>query len=705
MRGICMKKVISIILAALTLLSAVAISFSASAATGISDGGMRHIVCNDAQIATVSQVAFTECGFYIGTSPSSLTRIVEKESQPAHSSIWFPIRSWWKELSPSTTYYWKIYLISAVDGKEYQTPLQDFTTKAHDLGAWQTVTDATCANVGKQIQQCNYCHQIINRRDVASPEHNYQTVIITEPTCVTDGKKIDVCKNCSASKISAIPANGQHDEGIWTLDFEATLDHDGQMSRYCTRCNAVLETKAIVKHEHTVGEFVTVRRATCSEDGLQAKICSVCGVCTEINNIPAKGHSETLAEIISTAPTCTAAGEKIRYCTDCGLAIETVSVEALGHDDGVWLTEKDATCLEAGVKDCHCTRCGELIGSETVPAKGHSEELVKSAKVLPSCTTAGENNLLCKDCGALLGTETVAALGHDDGVWTVSIAPTCELAGEEICTCTRCGEKIGARKVDALGHDSGVWKVDFEATADHDGQMTRYCSRCGHAFESKSFSNHTHSLGYKATVIAPECEKDGMGGVFCASCGVQYDTYVIEALGHNYSDWHVNNDGTHAKSCSRCHDVQILNCDYDVTTTAPTCTEGGYTTHVCKDCGYTYVDEYVAPLGHDLTEWVDDDELTHSRHCQRQGCDYSEVGEHEWTRWKYDANGKLFHNGTKSRFCPICGLKQTAEAKHSSFFGKILHTIWIWFLNVIFKIGYIIGLNWLFPWINIYPEM
>lgn len=705
MRGICMKKVISIILAALTLLSAVAISFSASAATGISDGGMRHIVCNDAQIATVSQVAFTECGFYIGTSPSSLTRIVEKESQVAHSSIWFPIRSWWKELSPSTTYYWKIYLISAVDGKEYQTPLQDFTTKAHDLGAWQTVTDATCANVGKQIQQCNYCHQIINRRDVASPEHNYQTVIITEPTCVTDGKKIDVCKNCSASKISAIPANGQHDEGIWTLDFEATLDHDGQMSRYCTRCNAVLETKAIVKHEHTVGEFVTVRSATCSEDGLQAKICSVCGVCTEINNIPAKGHSETLAEIISTAPTCTAAGEKIRYCTDCGLAIETVSVEALGHDDGVWLTEKDATCLEAGVKDCHCTRCGELIGSETVPAKGHSEELVKSAKVLPSCTTAGENNLLCKDCGALLGTETVAALGHDDGVWTVSIAPTCELAGEEICTCTRCGEKIGARKVDALGHDSGVWKVDFEATADHDGQMTRYCSRCGHAFESKSFSNHTHSLGYKATVIAPECEKDGMGGVFCASCGVQYDTYVIEALGHNYSDWHVNNDGTHAKSCSRCHDVQILNCDYDVTTTAPTCTEGGYTTHVCKDCGYTYVDEYVAPLGHDLTEWVDDDELTHSRHCQRQGCDYSEVGEHEWTRWKYDANGKLFHNGTKSRFCPICGLKQTAEAKHSSFFGKILHTIWIWFLNVIFKIGYIIGLNWLFPWINIYPDM
>ena len=283
-----MKKVISIILAALTLLSAVAISFSASAANEIGTGNVEHIVCNNAQIATVSQVDFTECGFYIGTSASSLVKIQEKASMPAHSTVWFPVRSWWKELSPSTNYYWKIYIIS--EGKEYQTPLNSFTTKAHDLGAWQTVTDATCANVGKQIQQCNYCHQIINRRDVASPEHNYQTVIITEPTCVTDGKKIDVCKNCSASKISAIPANGQHDEGIWTLDFEATLDHDGQMSRYCTRCNAVLETKAIVKHEHTVGEFVTVRSATCSEDGLQAKICSVCGVCTEINNIPAKSQ-------------------------------------------------------------------------------------------------------------------------------------------------------------------------------------------------------------------------------------------------------------------------------------------------------------------------------------------------------------------------------------------------------------------------------
>ena len=215
-----MKKVISIILAALTLLSAVAISFSASAANEIGTGNVEHIVCNNAQIATVSQVDFTECGFYIGTSASSLVKIQEKASMPAHSTVWFPVRSWWKELSPSTNYYWKIYIIS--EGKEYQTPLNSFTTKAHDLGAWQTVTDATCANVGKQIQQCNYCHQIINRRDVASPEHNYQTVIITEPTCVTDGKKIDVCENCSASKISAIPANGQHDEGIWTLDFEAT---------------------------------------------------------------------------------------------------------------------------------------------------------------------------------------------------------------------------------------------------------------------------------------------------------------------------------------------------------------------------------------------------------------------------------------------------------------------------------------------------
>lgn len=429
-------------------------------------------------------------------------------------------------------------------------------------------------------------------------------------------------------------------------------------------------------------------------------------MCTEIESFSAKGHCEKPAEVTTIAPTCTEKGEKAFYCTDCGLVLYTEEVSALGHNDEIWTTDKAATCTENGEMLCYCSRCGELTGSETIPAKGHSNESIKIVTIPATCTVSGEAELRCTDCGTVVGTEKLNALGHDDGVWSVSIAPTCELDGEEICTCTRCGEKIDSREANALGHDSGVWKIDFEATADHDGQMTKYCSRCNMTLgETKTFALHTHTEGYRATIIAPECEKEGMGGIFCATCGVQYGTYAIAELSHNYSDWHMNNDGTHAKSCSRCHDVQILNCQYEKTVTAPTCLDFGYTTYVCEDCGYMYTDNYIEPLGHDLTEWVADDECTHSRACCRENCNYTECEEHEMTDWMYNADGTICHNGTKTRFCPVCGYEETEEAQHSNFFGKIIHTVWIWFLNVIFKIDYIIGLNWLFPWMNIYPQM
>ena len=44
--------------------------------------------------------------------------------------------------------------------------------------------------------------------------------------------------------------------------------------------------------------------------------------------------------------------------------------------------------------------------------------------------------------------------------------------------------------------------------------------------------------------------------------------------------------------------------------TAPTCTERGYTTHTCTDCGDSYVDTYTDALGHDWGEWVYNNDAT-----------------------------------------------------------------------------------------------
>jgi len=42
---------------------------------------------------------------------------------------------------------------------------------------------------------------------------------------------------------------------------------------------------------------------------------------------------------------------------------------------------------------------------------------------------------------------------------------------------------------------------------------------------------------------------------------------------------------------------------YTETVTAPTCTEGGYTTYVCEKCGESYVGDNTDALGHDFEQW------------------------------------------------------------------------------------------------------
>ena len=42
----------------------------------------------------------------------------------------------------------------------------------------------------------------------------------------------------------------------------------------------------------------------------------------------------------------------------------------------------------------------------------------------------------------------------------------------------------------------------------------------------------------------------------------------------------------------------------EATVKAPACTERGYTVYTCKNCGYTYTDNYVGASGHKYTKKV-----------------------------------------------------------------------------------------------------
>ena len=78
-----------------------------------------------------------------------------------------------------------------------------------------------------------------------------------------------------------------------------------------------------------------------------------------------------------------------------------------------------------------------------------------------------------------------------------------------------------------------------------------------------------HQLGRWQKVQIADCTTEGIDHKYCEICDY-YEIQQHDALGHKYI----------------------------TTVTAPTCTEDGFTTHICETCGDEYVDSQVDKLGH-----------------------------------------------------------------------------------------------------------
>lgn len=181
----------------------------------------------------------------------------------------------------------------------------------------------------------------------------------------------------------------------------------------------------------------------------------------------------------------------------------------------------------------------------------------------------------------------------------ITTEPTCITGGYTTCVCN-CGESYVDDEVDALGH---AWTA---ATCTE----SKVCSVCG-VTEGRP-TGHAWNTG-KVVVEATE-EQDGEKKFTCYICG-ETKTQAIPSLNHEHR--------------------------YDeVIVTEPTCTEGGYTTHICR-CADSYVDQEVPALGHD---WLDATCVT-PKVCQACGTiDGTALG-HNWKE----------ATCTEAKTCQRCG--------------------------------------------------
>ena len=404
--------------------------------------------------------------------------------------------------------------------------------------------------------------------------------------------------------------------------------------------------------------FIKSVAATCSNAGYDVYKCSKCGkILNKSNGEEQLPHDYELTKAVE--PTCTEHGYDVYKCTVCGTSkTETRNDELLPHDYVVTVVEP--TCLKGGYTLHKCSVCGDEYKDNLAALLGHS--MVEVGEKPATCTEAGHTaGVQCSRCGVVdSGMTEIKALGHDYGAWTITTEPTCTEKGEEIRNCSRC-DVSETRVVDALGH----------TLVHHDGKAATCTEKGWEAYDTCSVCDYTTykeiaptGHNYIAKVFAPTCTVKGYTTYTCSDCGDSYIDDYVDSLGHD----RIHHEAKAATcteigweaydTCSRCDyttykEIAATGHDYDAVVTEPTCTEKGYTTHTCADCGDSYVDSYTDALGHDFGEWT----VTTAPTCAAKGIETRTCSRCDATETRdVDALGHdTVHHEAKAATCTEIG--------------------------------------------------
>ena len=121
---------------------------------------------------------------------------------------------------------------------------------------------------------------------------------------------------------------------------------------------------------------------------------------------------------------------------------------------------------------------------------------------------------------------------------------------------------------------------------------------------------HTEAINkeihtFKSVVTNPSYENGGYTTYSCESCDYSYIADETEVLNHNYSTQLTYDEHTHWYPCIDEGYEQLKKDEkphsFKSIVTDPTGTSGGYTTHTCEICNYSYVDNETNPLTYTIT--------------------------------------------------------------------------------------------------------
>ncbi len=537
---------------------------------------------------------------------------------------------------------------------------------SHD---WETITriEAVCGTAGRTGGiQCSLCQAWSGTpsEEIPALTHKYDDgAYIQEsdkPTCLDGGTLTFTCTQpgCNSKieghsytkSVEALGHTYYDNEGnlIGGVTTAATCLVDGYTTYTCTRCaegaeghvHTVAGDKA--KGEHTFGKVEVLNAPTCTEKG-QTKYtctyerCDTEGGYTEIRDVDPTGvHDETAVE--GKEPTCTETGLTAGLkCSMCGMwHKEQTTIPAI-HD-----TIKG---IETAIP-ADCQKAGHDVGSKYCETHGwfedkplttdHVMELYESHEA--TCETEGYVINRCKWYDLCAEEEKVTTDPKLDHIWTVSryegVEPDgdgwklldCTVAGTVYYVCERDAEHIDSKPIAATGHNNTEAYGAQDVTCLVDGyEAGTKCSDCGAIIvERKLIEAQGHVWDKGAQTKAPTCTEMGQTTYTCTfdNCDIEGGATEVRTdvkeLGHSnkyiaevkptcYTVGY-----TAGVQCTVCKEwttprteKAMVDHTYDAVVTAPTCTEGGYTTYTCSVCpestkDHTYTGNETAALDH---EW------------------------------------------------------------------------------------------------------
>ena len=472
------------------------------------------------------------------------------------------------------------------------------------------VTAPTCTEKGYTTHTCSRCDDSYTDTYTDTVSHSYDDGVVTkDPTCTATGVKTFTCGTCGGTKTETVAATGHTEATIEAV--APTCTETGLTAGVkCSVCNAVLTAQQEVPAaEHAWNAGVETTAPTCTTDGEKTYTCDTCGG-TKTEAVSSTGHNYTP---VVTPPTCEADGYTTYTCQngECNDTYTADEVDATGHKWNTGVVTTAPTCTEKGVKTFTCEHDDSHTYSEEIAATGHSYNTVVTD---PTCEAAGYTTYTCTNtgCNYSYQSDEIAKLNHtwDEGV--VTTESTCTEKGVKTFTCDTCGD-TKTTELDYAQHtyDDGVVTP---ATCESGGYTTYTCTNCTDSYIDNEVSARVHEYN-KGVVTPPTCTENGYTTYTCTyvDCGHSYTVDGDAALGHTevvdaaVAPTCTATGLTEGKHCSVCdmvltaqEVVDQLGHSYESVVTAPTCTEGGYTTYTCSTptCGDSYVADPKPATGH-----------------------------------------------------------------------------------------------------------